>query len=66
MTAPTEDQPGVWIVADTWWGDEGPGETIPYATKLEALQAVNDAGWQRRAWFVPFGKELREVMNERR
>ncbi len=58
-----EDQPaGVWVVAGTSWIYEGPGCVIPYATKLEALEVANEDDY-RRAWFVPFGVDLRDVMN---
>jgi hypothetical protein len=55
-------EPGVWMVAGTSWGYEGPGYAIPYATELDALRAVNEETYLR-AYFVPFGKDLQEVMN---
>lgn len=57
------DEPGVWIVADTFWGHEGPGETVAFGNEIDALRAVNTAGWHQRAYFVPYGKSLQEVMN---
>ncbi|MFE3081814.1 hypothetical protein [Nocardia tengchongensis] len=54
---------GVWVVADRSWID-GPGDVTPYPDEIEAMRAAN-ADEYRRAWFVPFGKDLREVMNER-
>jgi hypothetical protein len=65
VTADEKAQPGVWIVSGTFWGYEGPGYATPYATEVEALRAVNEETYLR-AWFVPFGKDLQEVMNERR
>ncbi|MGW5387173.1 hypothetical protein [Nocardia sp. NPDC003963] len=56
---------GVWVVAGTSWGYEGPGWVTPYPSELEALHAANQEEFVR-AYFVPFGKDLREVMNERR
>lgn len=54
---------GVWFVANPDWID-GPGhEAAPYADELSALRAANDAGYWMRAWFVPFGSTLRDVMN---
>ncbi|MFD6357920.1 hypothetical protein [Nocardia tengchongensis] len=60
MAEPTT---GVWVVADRSWID-GPGEVIPYPDEIAAMRAANEEQF-RRAWFVPFGKDLREVMNER-
>ncbi len=53
---------GVWIVASTSWGSEGPSEATPYADEVSALRAANTDTYLR-AWFVPFGVDLREVMN---
>ena len=53
--------PGVWIVAGTTWGYEGPSYVVPHASETDAMRAANDAEYQR-AYFVPFGKDLREVM----
>lgn len=56
------ERKGVWIVADPHW-DTGPGaDPTPHGSEVEALRAVNQAGYQQRAWFVPFGISLREVM----
>ncbi|NEW49358.1 hypothetical protein GV792_04780 [Nocardia cyriacigeorgica] len=61
----TEDQPaGVWVVAGTSWIYEGPGCVIPYATEVEALRAANETEYYR-AWFVPYGADLNDVMNAR-
>lgn len=54
---------GVWVVAYRSW-IEGPGEVIPYPDEIAAMRAANEDEYAR-AWFVPFGKDLREVMNER-
>lgn len=57
-----EDKPaGVWVVADRVWID-GPGWVIPFATEIEALRSVN-SGEGERVFFVPFGVDLRDVMN---
>ncbi|MFC5789682.1 hypothetical protein ACFPPE_07415 [Agromyces tardus] len=48
-------------MAGTSW-IEGPGYAIPYATELEALQAANTTEYQR-AYFVPYGEDLRDIMN---
>lgn len=56
------EQAGVWVVAYRHWID-GPGEVTPYATELDALRAANREDYVR-VWFVPFGKDLRDVMNE--
>ena len=55
---------GVWVVADRYWGTEGPGEVIPYPDEMAAMRAANE-DQSYRAWFVPFGKDLREIMNDR-
>lgn len=60
----SNEQHGVWIVADHYWHTEGPGYAIPFDTEIDALRHVNcSGGVPLRAWFVPFGKDLREVMN---
>ncbi|WP_029924031.1 hypothetical protein [Nocardia otitidiscaviarum] len=58
------EQPGVWVVAGTSWGYEGPYQVVPYPSETDALRAANGEDFVR-AWFVPFGEDLRDVMNER-
>ncbi|WP_327100044.1 hypothetical protein OIE68_15465 [Nocardia vinacea] len=60
LTEPT----GVWVVAGTSWGYEGPGYVIPYPNQFEALQAANETDYHR-ARFVPYGTDLNDVMNGR-
>lgn len=62
MASESTERPGVWIVAGTSWLYEGPGYVIPYPTEIDALRAVNESEFLR-AYFVPFGADLREVMN---
>ncbi|BAD56351.1 hypothetical protein [Nocardia farcinica] len=54
-------EPGVWVVSGEYWGYDGPSQVVPYANEAEALRAANQES-HLRAWFVPFGKDLREVM----
>jgi hypothetical protein len=54
-------EPGVWIVAQSI-PYEGITVAIPFATEVEALRRVNQDGYGAYAYFVPFGKDLREVM----
>lgn len=53
---------GVWLVAGTSWSCDGPGWVTPYPAEMEALRAVNETDYLR-AYFVPFGEDLREVMS---
>lgn len=58
---PPEAAEGVWVVAGQVWGYEGPYQVTPYPSEVEALRAAN-ADDMLRAYFVPFGTDLREVM----
>ncbi|MGV9818402.1 hypothetical protein [Nocardia xishanensis] len=57
-------EPGVWMVAQSI-PNEGITQAVPYATEVEALRVVNRSGYGEdvHAYFVPFGKEIREVMH---
>ncbi|MEU6580645.1 hypothetical protein [Nocardia sp. NPDC046763] len=57
------EEAGVWVVAHRYWDAEGPGKATPYPDEIAAMRAAN-ADQFCRAWFVPFGKDLSEVMNE--
>ncbi|MFE3229316.1 hypothetical protein [Nocardia sp. NPDC059228] len=59
MAEPT----GVWVVTDHYWPADGLSEVTPYPDEIEAMRAAN-ADQFRRAWFVPFGKDIRDVMRE--
>ncbi|MFJ1461811.1 hypothetical protein [Nocardia sp. N2S4-5] len=57
------DQPeGVWIHANHY-PHEGIVMATPYANEIEALRAANATGIGGRVVFVPYGKDLREVLN---
>ena len=60
-----EEVEGAWIVASAI-PYEGITLAVPYPNEVEALRAVNrGVGYgQARAYFVPFGRDLREVMAE--
>lgn len=53
---------GVWIVAGTSWIYDGPSYVIPYANEVDAMRVANQVDYQR-AYFVPFGVDLQDVMN---
>lgn len=55
---------GVWMVAEAV-PFEGITTAIPYATEMDALRAINSGvGYSDslRAYFVPYGQDLREVL----
>ncbi len=54
-------EPGVWLVADTSWGYDGLSQVVPFPTEVEAMRAANTNEYLR-AYFVPFGTDLREAM----
>lgn len=55
---------GVWMVAEAV-PFEGITTAIPYASEMDALRAINSGvGYsdRLRAYFVPYGQDLREVL----
>lgn len=55
---------GTWIVANRYWNMRGgPGDVVPYPNEIRALRAANETEYLK-AWFVPFGTSLRDVMND--
>ncbi|WP_280371112.1 hypothetical protein [Nocardia wallacei] len=57
----TDEPDGVWMCAHSY-PVEGITVAIPYASELDALRHAN-SGDVGRAVFVPYGKDLREVLN---
>jgi hypothetical protein len=55
---PASNSPGVWLVT---YNSEGGDHVIPFPTEVEALRFVNGET-HHRAWFVPFGVNLHDVI----
>jgi len=60
VTEQTEDQAGVWIVADAMGNDDN---IVVFPTELEALRFVNgpDNYAMNRARFLRFGESLHDL-----